>query len=55
MRDLWAHKDLGTMVGHVSASVPSHGVAMYRISLPMPQPFFPKEIKARTADLMGDA
>ncbi len=32
VRDLWQHKDLGTMKGSVSVSVPSHGVAMYRIT-----------------------
>ena len=32
VRDLWEHKDLGTMTGNVTASVPSHGVAFYRIT-----------------------
>lgn len=32
VRDLWAHKDIGTMSGSVTASVESHGVAMYRIT-----------------------
>ena len=30
--DLWQHRDLGTRVGNVSATVPSHGVAFYRIT-----------------------
>ena len=29
--DLWAHKDMGTMTGKVTATVATHGVAMYRI------------------------
>ena len=32
VRDLWEHKDLGTMTGSVTASVPSHGVTFYRIT-----------------------
>ena len=32
VRDLWQMKDLGTMTGRVTASVPSHGVAMYKIT-----------------------
>ena len=32
VRDLWAHKDIGTMSGSVTALVESHGVAMYRIT-----------------------
>jgi alpha-galactosidase len=28
VRDLWAHKDLGTKTGDYTATVPSHGVAM---------------------------
>ena len=32
VRDLWAHKDLGTFKGSVHASVPSHAVVMYRIT-----------------------
>ena len=32
VRDLWQMKDLGTMKGSVTASVPSHGVAMYKIT-----------------------
>ncbi len=30
-RDIWAKKDLGSLKGKVSASVPSHGVALLRI------------------------
>jgi alpha-galactosidase len=32
VRDLWAHADLGTVTGHVSATVPAHGVVMLRIA-----------------------
>ena len=32
VRDLWQKKDMGTMTGSVKASVPSHGVAMYKIT-----------------------
>ena len=32
VRDLWQMKDLGNMKGSVTATVPSHGVAMYRIT-----------------------
>lgn len=32
VRDLWQHKDIGTMKGSVSVDVPSHGVAAYRIT-----------------------
>ena len=32
VRDLWLTKDLGSMKGSVSAMVPSHGVAMYKIT-----------------------
>ena len=31
-RDLWAHKDLGTLNGSYTATVPRHGVVMLRIS-----------------------
>ena len=31
VRDLWAHKDMGKMTGKVTATVPSHGVAMYKL------------------------
>jgi alpha-galactosidase len=31
VRDLWAHKDLGTFTGAFSAGVESHGVVMVRI------------------------
>jgi alpha-galactosidase len=31
-RDLWAHKDLGTLSGSYTASVPKHGVVMLKIS-----------------------
>lgn len=30
--DIWQHKDLGTKTGSVTARVPSHGVAFYRIT-----------------------
>lgn len=30
--DLWQHEDLGSMIGNVTATVPSHGVAFYRIT-----------------------
>ncbi len=32
VRDLWAHKELGTIRESYSASVPSHGVVMIRVS-----------------------
>ena len=32
VRDLWAHKDLGTVKGNVTTSVVKHGVAMFRIT-----------------------
>ena len=32
VRDLWLHKDLETMIGTVTATVPSHGVVFYRIT-----------------------
>ena len=32
VRDLWAQKDIGSMTGKVSATVPSHGVVMYRLT-----------------------
>ena len=32
VRDIWQHKDLGTMKGNVTATVASHGVVMYRIT-----------------------
>ena len=32
VRDLWQTKDLGSMKGSVSAMVPSHGVAMYKVT-----------------------
>ena len=32
IRDLWQHKDLGVHVGHFRASVPAHGVAMFRVT-----------------------
>jgi alpha-galactosidase len=31
VRDLWAHKDLGTFTGTFTATVPTHGVAMIRV------------------------
>ncbi len=31
VRDLWAHKDLGTHAGSFRATVPAHGVAMFRV------------------------
>lgn len=31
-RDLWAHKDLGTLTGSYTAAVPRHGVVMLRLS-----------------------
>jgi alpha-galactosidase len=31
VRDLWAHQDLGSAHGSVSADVPSHGVVMLKI------------------------
>ena len=32
VRDLWAHKDLGVTPGGFGATVPSHGVALIRVS-----------------------
>ena len=32
VRDLWQHKDLGTMHGEYTVTVPSHGVAMLRVT-----------------------
>ena len=32
VRDLWQMKDLGNMKGSVTATVPSHGVVMYKIT-----------------------
>jgi alpha-galactosidase len=32
VRDLWAHKSLGRKVGSFSATVPSHGVVMVRVT-----------------------
>ena len=32
VKDLWAHKDMGSMTGSVTATVASHGVVMYRIT-----------------------
>eukprot|EP01113_Clastostelium_recurvatum_P034661 TRINITY_DN472_c0_g1_i2.p1 TRINITY_DN472_c0_g1~~TRINITY_DN472_c0_g1_i2.p1 ORF type:complete len:582 (-),score=120.82 TRINITY_DN472_c0_g1_i2:118-1863(-) len=32
VRDLWAHRDLGSLSQGVSASVPSHGVMMYKVT-----------------------
>jgi alpha-galactosidase len=32
VRDLWAHKSLGRKVGEFSATVPSHGVVMVRVT-----------------------
>ncbi len=32
VRDLWQHKDMGTMKGSVSASVSRHGVVVYRVT-----------------------
>jgi alpha-galactosidase len=32
VRDLWSHEDLGSFQGTLSATVPSHGVAMLRIT-----------------------
>jgi len=35
LRDLWAHKDLGTFTDHYTAtSVPGHGVVMLKLSIP---------------------
>jgi alpha-galactosidase len=31
VRDLWAHKDLGTHSGSIRATVPAHGVVMFRV------------------------
>ncbi len=31
-RDLWSHKDIGTLQGSYTATVPSHGVVMLRLS-----------------------
>ena len=31
VRDLWAHKDLGKLIGKFSAEVPSHGVVMVTV------------------------
>lgn len=35
VRDLWTHKDLGTMQGEFSPTINSHGAGLYRIS-PLP-------------------
>jgi hypothetical protein len=32
VRDLWLHKDLGSISDSFSAQVPSHGVALVRIA-----------------------
>jgi alpha-galactosidase len=32
IRDLWAHKSLGRKAGSFSATVPSHGVVMVRVT-----------------------
>lgn len=32
VRDLWAHKDMGTAEGHYTATVPAHGVVMLRVT-----------------------
>jgi alpha-galactosidase len=32
VRDLWQHKDLGSMTDSISADVPSHGVVLVRIA-----------------------
>jgi alpha-galactosidase len=32
VRDLWAHEDLGTVTGQVTATVNSHGAVLYRIA-----------------------
>ena len=32
VRDLWIMKDVGKTKGNVSATVPSHGVVMYKIT-----------------------
>ena len=32
VRHLWQMKDLGNMKGSVTATVPSHGVVMYKIT-----------------------
>ncbi|HEY5220202.1 MAG TPA: hypothetical protein VIJ16_10360, partial [Gemmatimonadaceae bacterium] len=32
VRDLWAHKDLGTIDDRYTATVPSHGVVMLRVT-----------------------
>jgi len=31
VRDLWAHKDLGTIADQFSASVPPHGVVLIKV------------------------
>lgn len=32
VRDLWLHSEVGTVKNHMSSSVPSHGVKMYKIT-----------------------
>jgi hypothetical protein len=32
VRDLWTHQDLGTATEKISATVPSHGAVLYRVS-----------------------
>jgi alpha-galactosidase len=32
VRDVWLHKDLGTMNGQISATVPRHGVLFVKVS-----------------------
>jgi hypothetical protein len=32
VRDLWAHKDLGTVSGQFTAAINSHGAGLYRFS-----------------------
>lgn len=36
VRDLWEHKDLGTMNRSFSTTVPRHGVVLIRLSVPQP-------------------
>jgi alpha-galactosidase len=32
VRDLWAHRDVGSFSGRYAATVPAHGVVMVRIT-----------------------
>jgi len=32
VRDLWTHKDLGTVNGEFTATINSHGAGLYRFS-----------------------